>query len=119
MYADPRRHPMTISVGDRVYLKVSLLKGVIIFGKLCKLAPRYIGPFPICKILNDQTVVLDLPPELAGTHNTFNVCYLRKCKADDETQLVPLVDLNVYLSKKLVEEPIRIIDPKITKLRKK
>ncbi|XP_071713709.1 uncharacterized protein [Rutidosis leptorrhynchoides] len=43
----------------------------------------------------------------------------RLCKVEDETQLLPLKDLKVDLSKKLVEEPIRIVDHKITKLRKK
>ncbi|XP_071687546.1 uncharacterized protein [Rutidosis leptorrhynchoides] len=119
MYADPRRHPVTFNVGERVYLKVSPWKGVIRFGKRGKLAPRYVEPFPISEILNDQTVVLDLPSELDGIHNTFNVCYLRKSKVDDETQIVPLVDLKVDLSNKLVEEPIRVVDRKITKLRKK
>ncbi|XP_071728140.1 uncharacterized protein [Rutidosis leptorrhynchoides] len=64
--------------------KVSRWKGVIVFEKRGKLGPRYIGPFLISEILNDQIVVLDLPPELTGVHNTFNVCHLRKCKVDDE-----------------------------------
>ncbi|XP_071729181.1 uncharacterized protein [Rutidosis leptorrhynchoides] len=119
MYADPRRRPMTFIVGERVYLKVSPWKGVIRFGKRGKLAPRYIGPFRIRQMLNDQTVVLDLPPELAGIHDTFNICYIRKCKVDDENQILPLQDLKVDSSKKLVEEPVRIIDRKVTKLRKK
>ncbi|XP_071688323.1 uncharacterized protein [Rutidosis leptorrhynchoides] len=87
-------------------------KGVIRFGKHGKLVPRYIGPYPIREILNDKTVVLELPPELAGIHNTFNVCYLRKCKVDDETQVLPIKDLKVDLSNKLVEEPIRMVDRK-------
>ncbi|XP_071739049.1 uncharacterized protein [Rutidosis leptorrhynchoides] len=119
MYADPRRRPVTFSAGDRVYLKVSPWKGVIRIGKCGKLAQRFIGLFSINEILNDQTVVLDLLPELAGIHNTFNMCYLRKCKVDDVTQLVPLKDLKVDLNKKLVEEPIRIVDQKVTRLRKK
>ncbi|XP_071695869.1 uncharacterized protein [Rutidosis leptorrhynchoides] len=119
MYADPRRRPVTFTVGERVYLKVSPWKGVIRFGKRGKLAPRYIGPFRIRQILNDQTVVLDLPPELAGIHDTFNICYIRKCKVDDESQILPLQDLKVDSSKKLVEEPVRIVNRKVTKLRKK
>ncbi|XP_071739230.1 uncharacterized protein [Rutidosis leptorrhynchoides] len=82
MYADPRRRPITFNVGDCVYLKVSPWKGVIRFGKRGKVAPRYIGPFPISEILNDQTVVLDLPSELAGgkiflvpVHNMVGVDY--------------------------------------------
>ncbi|XP_071718584.1 uncharacterized protein [Rutidosis leptorrhynchoides] len=119
MYADPRRRPMTFTVGEYVYLKVSQWKGVIRFGKRGKLAPRYIGPFRIRQVLNDQTVVLDLPPELAGIHDTFNICYIRKCKVDDENQILPFQDLKVDSSKKLVEELVRIVDRKVTKLRKK
>ncbi|XP_071719089.1 uncharacterized protein [Rutidosis leptorrhynchoides] len=110
---------MTFSVGERVYLKVSLWKGVIRFGKCRKLALRYIGPFNIKQILNNQTVILDLPAELAGIHDTFNICYLRKCKVDDESQILPLQDLKVDMNKKLVEEPVRIVDRKVTKLCKK
>ncbi|XP_071741285.1 uncharacterized protein [Rutidosis leptorrhynchoides] len=113
MYADPRRRPVNFEVGDRVYLKVSSWKGVISFGKRGKLAPRYTGPFKIIQRVNDQTVVLELLVELAGIHNTFNVCYLRKCKVNDETQLAPLSDLKVDLKKKLFEEPVKIVDRKI------
>ncbi|XP_071739280.1 uncharacterized protein [Rutidosis leptorrhynchoides] len=49
------------------------------------------------EVLNDQTVVLDLLPELAGIHNTFNVCYMRKCKVEDEDQILPLKDLKSRL----------------------
>ncbi|XP_071708407.1 uncharacterized protein [Rutidosis leptorrhynchoides] len=90
-----------------------------IFGKRGKLAARFIGPFTIREVLNDQTVVLDLPSELVGIHNTFNMCYLRKCKVEDESQILPLKDLKVDLTKRLVEESIRVVDRKITKLRKK
>ncbi|XP_071709033.1 uncharacterized protein [Rutidosis leptorrhynchoides] len=75
--------------------------------------------FEIIQRVNDQTFMLELPAELAGIHNTFNVCYLRKCKVDDKMQLFPLSDLRVDLNQKLVEEPVRIVDKKVTKLRKK
>ncbi|XP_071695753.1 uncharacterized protein [Rutidosis leptorrhynchoides] len=106
-------------MGDHVYLKVSLWKGVIRFGKRGKLAPRYIGPFKIIQTVNDQTVVLELPAEFTRIHNTFNVCYHMKCKVDDETQMVSLSDLRVELNQKLVEEPVRIVDRKVMKLRNK
>ncbi|XP_071729245.1 uncharacterized protein [Rutidosis leptorrhynchoides] len=63
--------------------------------------------------------LLDLPPELAGIHDTFNICYIRKYKVDDENQILPLQDLKVDSSKKMVEERVRIVDRKVTKLRKK
>jgi hypothetical protein len=46
-YADKRRKPLYFQVEDYVYLKVSPMKGVSRFGVKGKLAPRYIGPFPI------------------------------------------------------------------------
>ncbi|XP_071688529.1 uncharacterized protein [Rutidosis leptorrhynchoides] len=95
MYADPHRRLVTFAEGERVYLKLSPWKGVICFGKRGKLAPIYIGPFHIRQVLNDQIVVLDLPTELVGIYNTFNVCYLRKCKVDNEIQILPLQDLKV------------------------
>jgi hypothetical protein len=38
---------LVYKVGDHVYLRVLPMKGVKRFGVKGKLAPRYIGPFPI------------------------------------------------------------------------
>ena len=46
------------------------------------------------------------------------MCYLRKCKVDDD-QILPLQELKVDSAKRLVEEPVEILDSKIKKLRKK
>jgi hypothetical protein len=46
-YADKRRKPLYFQVEDYVYLKVSPMKGVSRFRVKGKLAPRYIGHFPI------------------------------------------------------------------------
>jgi transposase InsO family protein len=46
-YADKRRQPLYFLVGDYVYLKVSPMKGVSRFRIKGKLAPRYIGHFPV------------------------------------------------------------------------
>jgi hypothetical protein len=46
-YADKCRQPLYFQVKDYVYIKVSPMKGVTRFGVKGKLAPRYIGPFPI------------------------------------------------------------------------
>jgi hypothetical protein len=46
-YANKRHQPLEFEIGDHVYLKVSPIKGVKRFGVKEKLAPRYIGPFPI------------------------------------------------------------------------
>jgi hypothetical protein len=46
-YVDKRRRPLYFQVQDYVYLNVSPMKGVTRFGVKGKLAPRYIGLFPI------------------------------------------------------------------------
>ena len=46
-YADKRKRPLEFEVGDRVFLKVSPMRGVMRFGRKGKLSPRFIGPFEI------------------------------------------------------------------------
>ena len=48
-YKDVRRRSLWFEVDDWVYLKVSLIKGVMRFGKNGKLSPRYISPYRIFK----------------------------------------------------------------------
>ena len=43
-YADNIRRDLEFEVGDKVYLKISPMKGVMRFGKKGKLSPRYVGP---------------------------------------------------------------------------
>jgi hypothetical protein len=49
-YHDKRTTPQHYEVGDYVYLKVSLTKGVQRFGFKGKLAPCYIGPYKIIEV---------------------------------------------------------------------
>lgn len=44
-YADNRHQNLEFSVGDLVFLCMSLFKRVMRFGKKGKLNPRYIGPY--------------------------------------------------------------------------
>ncbi|WVZ63977.1 hypothetical protein U9M48_013564 [Paspalum notatum var. saurae] len=69
-YADKRRRPLTFEVGNSVYLKVSPTKGVHRFGVTGKLAPRYIGPFPII--------------EKCGPNAQVKCWMLKKEQPDDE-----------------------------------
>jgi len=44
-----------------------------------KLAPRYIGLYPIIQRIGKLAYKLKLPEELAGVHPVFHVSQLRKC----------------------------------------
>ena len=46
-YVDKRQRPLEFQVGDKVFLKVAPMRGVMRFGKKGKLSLRYIGPFEI------------------------------------------------------------------------
>nr|GEZ72683.1 putative reverse transcriptase domain-containing protein [Tanacetum cinerariifolium] len=72
-YADLRREPMEVQVGDKVILKVSPWKGVVRFGKRGKLNPRYVGPFKVLGVIGKVAYKLNLLEELSRVHNMFYV----------------------------------------------
>jgi len=51
-YADKRRRPLEIQIGDKVFLKVSPTKGIKRFKVRSKLSPMYIEPYEIIEKLN-------------------------------------------------------------------
>jgi hypothetical protein len=65
-------------VGDRVFLKVSLMRGVMQFGKKGKLSPRFVGSFEITLRVGKLAYRIVLPLDLVGTHDVFHVSMLRK-----------------------------------------
>ena len=77
-YADKRRKDLEFEVEDRVFLKLSLWKGVVRFGKRGKLSPHYIGPFEIVERIGPVAYILDLPEDLSRVHNVFHISMLRK-----------------------------------------
>jgi hypothetical protein len=72
-YANMRLRSLEFKVGNRVYLCVSPTRGVKRFGIKGKLAPRYIGPFPVVAKLGNLAYRLELPPYLASVHNVFHI----------------------------------------------
>jgi hypothetical protein len=60
-YADKRRQSVSFQVGDHAYLRVSPMKGVQHFGVKGKLAPRYVGPFPIIERCGPVAYRQELP----------------------------------------------------------
>jgi hypothetical protein len=78
-YADKHRQPLYFQVKDYVYLKVSAMKGVTRLSVKGKLAPRYIGLFPILERCGPVAYRLQLPETLSAVHNVFHVSQLNKC----------------------------------------
>jgi hypothetical protein len=110
-YANKKRRPLEFEAGDHVYLKVSPMKGIKRFGVKEKLAPRYIGPFPIFERCEIVAYKLKLPLSLAGVHDIFHVSQLKKClKAPVDVVLLEVVALEVDLT--YPEHPIKILDQK-------
>ncbi|GKG04776.1 hypothetical protein Tco_0315163, partial [Tanacetum coccineum] len=115
-YADLKRKPMEFQVGDRFMLKVSPWKGVVRFGKWGKLNPRYFGPFKVLEKVGSIAYKLELPQELSRVHNTFHVSNLKKCYSD-EPLAVPLEGLHVDDKLCFVEEPVKIMDREVKRLK--
>jgi hypothetical protein len=78
-YTDKRRSPLEFKVGDHVYLRVSLMKGVRRFGIKGKLAPHYIDLYPIIDKYGPMSYQMELPVKLSGVHNVFHVSQLKRC----------------------------------------
>ncbi|GJZ34466.1 hypothetical protein Tco_0580283 [Tanacetum coccineum] len=108
--------PMEFQVGNSVMLKVSPCKGVVRFGKQGKLNPRYVGPFKVLEKVRSVSYKLELPQEFSRVHNTFHVSNLKKCYSD-EPLAVPLEGLHVDDKLHFVEEPVKIMDREVKRLK--
>ena len=97
------------------------MKGVVRFSRSGKLAPRYIGPFPITERIGPVAYRLALPAQFSAMHNVFHVSQLRKCLRDSDTILEPRAIEEVEISPNLTyeQQPIRIITSEVKRLRNK
>lgn len=75
-YYDRRRRDLEFQVRDFVFLKVSPMRGVLRFWKTGKLAPCYIGPFPLLERVGLLAYRVQLPSWLSGVHNVFHISNL-------------------------------------------
>jgi len=108
-YADKRRRDLEFTVGDYVYLKVSPLRGSVRFHVKGKLAPRYVGPYRICKKIGKLAYKLELPSELTGVHPVFHVSQLCKCLRVPEDEEVPIDVLDIQDTLEYKEHPFKIL----------
>ncbi|XP_074266975.1 uncharacterized protein LOC141590271 [Silene latifolia] len=105
-YADLKRSDIEFAVGHKVFLKVSLMRGVMRFEKKWKLSQKYIGSYEILDRVGEVAYRLALPPALDRVHNVFNVSQLRKYVSDPTNVIGPgHIEIDEQLS--YVEEPRR------------
>ena len=81
-YTDSIRKETIYKVRDRVFLRVSPLRGVKRFGVKGKLAPHFVGPYKVLERMGEVAYKLELPKGLTGVHNVFHVSQLKKCHAE-------------------------------------
>jgi hypothetical protein len=108
-YADKRHSPLKFEVGDHVYLQVSPMKGVRHFGIKGKLAPRYIGLYPIIDKYGPTSYQVELLAMLSGVHIMFHVSQLKRClKPLADVVIEDTIPLEPYLTYKAY--PIKVLD---------
>ena len=94
-----------------MYLKVSPMRGVHLFGIHGKLAPRYVGPYQVLEQCSPVAYHLQLLDILSAVHNVFHVSQLKKClRVPDEA--VEIEELPLQPDLTYVEHPIKILDEK-------
>ena len=110
-YADVRMKDLQFQVGDKVFLKVSPIKGTLRFGQKGKLSKRFIGPYKILSSIGDVAYRLALLPGLSGVHNVFHVSMLKKY-VSNPLHVIRHEPLEIQEDVTYIEKTVKIIDTK-------
>src|SRR3989337_2335915 len=108
-YYDSKHRQISFEPGEYAYLRVTPMKGVKRFHTRGKLAPRYLGPFPVIARKDRVAYQLELPPELSDIHDVFHISQLRKCIAPPIKQ-VDMTEIELAKDLTYEEKPVRILD---------
>ncbi|KAL0546306.1 hypothetical protein IC582_016213 [Cucumis melo] len=117
-YADVRRKDLEFEVGDKVFLKVAPMRGVLRFERRGKLSPRFIGPFEILERIGPVAYRLALPPSLSTVHDVFHVSMLRKY-VPDPSHVVDYKPLKIDENLSYTEQPVEVLAREVKTLRNK
>ena len=104
-----------------VFVKVSPLRNVVHFGSVGKLAPRFVGPFPIMERIGQMAYRVKLLEKLSGVHDVFHVLHLHKCLHDTVEVVEPstLEEVEVECNATIRRAPTRILGSEFKKFRNK
>ncbi|XP_069143416.1 uncharacterized protein [Solanum lycopersicum] len=116
--ANHRTKELEFEEGDKVYLKIIPMKGVVRFGNNGKLSPPYVGPYEILQRVGKVSYELQLPRELYLVHLVFHFSMLKQCNSDPES-ILPVEGLGVKDNLSYEEVPVKIIDREVRNLMNK
>ncbi|XP_019260695.1 PREDICTED: uncharacterized protein LOC109238664 [Nicotiana attenuata] len=105
-------------VGEKVFLKVSPMKGIMRFGNRGKISPKFISLFEVLERVGEAAYRLVMPPRLSGFHSMLNVSILRRYHAD-RSHVLDYSTVQLDESLGYEEDPVAVIDMKVRKLRSK
>ncbi|KAL0556479.1 hypothetical protein IC582_004993 [Cucumis melo] len=117
-YADVRRKDLEFEVGDKVFLKVAPMRGVMRFERRGKLSPRFVGPFEILERIGPVAYRLALPPSLSTVHDVFHVSMLRKY-VPDPSHVVDYEPLEIDENLSYTEQPVEVLAREVKTLSNK
>ncbi|KAL0541388.1 hypothetical protein IC582_021430 [Cucumis melo] len=117
-YADVRRKDLEFEIGDKVFLKVAPMRGVLRFERRGKLSPRFVGPFEILERIGPVAYRLALPPSLSTVHDVFHVSMLRKY-VSDPSHVVDYEPLEIDENLSYTERPVEVLAREVKTLRNK
>ncbi|KAA0047195.1 pol protein [Cucumis melo var. makuwa] len=117
-YADVRRRDLEFDVGDKVFLNVAPMKGVLRFERRGKPSPRFVGPFEILEWIGPVAYRLALPPSLSTVHDVFHVSMLRKY-VPDPSHVVDYEPLEIDENLSYTEQPVEVLAKEVKTLRNK
>ncbi|KAL0536770.1 hypothetical protein IC582_025731 [Cucumis melo] len=115
-YADVRRKDLEFEIGDKVFLKVAPMRGVVRFERRGKLSPRFVGPFEILERIGPVAYRLAMPPSLSTVHDVFHVSMLRKY-VPDPSHVVDYEPLEIDENLSYVEQPVEVLAREVKTLR--
>ena len=92
-----------------VFLRISLWKGALRFGKRGKSSPRYIGPYRIVERIGEVAYRLELSSDLERIHDVFHVSMLRKY-IPDPPHVLTEQPVEIQENLKYEEDPVQILE---------